>query len=475
MFTLAQSKTDSRPQTAHALSRFAWQDIDSQDRKSRLEHDLFRSLSAEWGTSYFSRTDSLDSEQENLSAPVLFSNHDPLLFSPFTQNQNSAYLSRNHSSESGYSSLSDLNAALEEPVGQDTTIYSDFKQLTAAPLYSDVLQNVAEKNKVVIGLRDPNKMGQPLLQEGYACKGFHIKAKSSTEGPTAGFVVTDPLLGKNGVQDKEWQQTMIDKALKQEKCRTFPLYLSTERVETLLQEDKMRVLNTSASEWLVEAPYKDHSYQFILKNNSEYPETPWQVFMLQKGDAQETRIPIEGLVNPPIANESSPIGPKSIVTADYDLFCVFPNKNKANNITPIPVTDRLVTRAESGITKIFNQLLECQKDSTHSKQKEDPELGNVHLFYKGIMRQINQQVKETPNGYTGGRLVHHGAENSNPFSKQPDFPLIFYVPHQPQPFIVSNEKELLSFQTAVANQGYAAQLNRHFLIRNYQLPTNDKN
>ncbi|WP_010598804.1 insecticidal toxin [Rickettsiella massiliensis] len=69
---------------------------------------------------------------------------------------------------------------------QNTTIYSDFKQLTTAtaPLYSDVLQKVAEKNKVVIGLRDPNKMGQPLLQEGYGCKGFHIKAKSSTEGPT---------------------------------------------------------------------------------------------------------------------------------------------------------------------------------------------------------------------------------------------------------------------------------------------------
>ncbi|WP_268869476.1 hypothetical protein [Rickettsiella massiliensis] len=40
--------------------------------------------------------------------------------------------------------------------------------------------------------------------------------------------MTDPLLGKNGIQDKEWQQTMIDKALKQERCRTFPLYLSTE-------------------------------------------------------------------------------------------------------------------------------------------------------------------------------------------------------------------------------------------------------
>ncbi len=131
----------------------------------------------------------------------------------------------------------------------------------------------------------------------------------------------------------------------------------------------MRALNTSVNEWLVETQYKDYTYQFILKNNSEYPETPWQVFMLEKIDDQEILTPREGFVNPPIANESSPIGPKSIVTADYDLFCVFPNNNKANNITPIPVTDRLVTRAESSITKIFNQLLECQKDSTLSTQK----------------------------------------------------------------------------------------------------------
>ncbi len=91
------------------------------------------------------------------------------------------------------------------------------------------------------------------------------------------------------------------------------------------------------------------------------------------------------------------------------------------------------------------------------------------------MHQINQQVTEMANGYTGGHLVHHGAENTNPFSKKPDFPLIFYVPYQPQPFILANEKELRSFKTALTNQGHAAQLNRRFSICNDQLPTNDKN
>jgi hypothetical protein len=57
-----------------------------------------------------------------------------------------------------------------------------------------------------------------------------------------------------------------------------------------------------------------------------------------------------------------------------------PHHNKANNVTPIPVTNRFVTRAQNGMTKIFNQLPECQKDPALSTQKENPELGNTHLF-----------------------------------------------------------------------------------------------
>ncbi|WP_268869475.1 hypothetical protein [Rickettsiella massiliensis] len=41
MFKLAQSKTDAIQQTAHALSRFAGQQINSKERKSRSENDLF--------------------------------------------------------------------------------------------------------------------------------------------------------------------------------------------------------------------------------------------------------------------------------------------------------------------------------------------------------------------------------------------------------------------------------------------------
>jgi hypothetical protein len=77
---------------------------------------------------------------------------------------------------------------------------------------------------------------------------------------------------------------MIDKTINQETCRTFPLHLATERVQNLLKEGKIHTSKFGVNASFVEAQFKDQNYRFMLKDNPEYPETPWQVFILEKKD-----------------------------------------------------------------------------------------------------------------------------------------------------------------------------------------------
>ena len=49
---------------------------------------------------------------------------------------------------------------------------------------------------MVIASRQLNPLCTDLMMEGYAAKGFHIKAKTCDWGPMAGFVALDPCFTK---------------------------------------------------------------------------------------------------------------------------------------------------------------------------------------------------------------------------------------------------------------------------------------
>src|ERR1700690_1180494 len=71
-------------------------------------------------------------------------------------------------------------------------------------------QTVASRNRFVISSRMLNPLCTDLVLEGYAAKGFHIKAKTCDWGPMAGFVPEDHRFTK-GTQKIEDQKRDIAK------------------------------------------------------------------------------------------------------------------------------------------------------------------------------------------------------------------------------------------------------------------------
>ena len=101
-------------------------------------------------------------------------------------------------------------------------------------LYSDAFQRVANKYKVVLGVRAPNALGETLLREGFPSKNFHVKAKSSPTGPTAGFIAADPRYSKLPASKLEVQAKYVAEALKNG-ARLVDLELSPQRLDELVR------------------------------------------------------------------------------------------------------------------------------------------------------------------------------------------------------------------------------------------------
>jgi hypothetical protein len=62
-----------------------------------------------------------------------------------------------------------------------------------------VFRAVCEEKNTIILSRVPGKAALQLIEEGYAQKGYHIKAKSCDWGPMAGFVCKQPIFNKKGL------------------------------------------------------------------------------------------------------------------------------------------------------------------------------------------------------------------------------------------------------------------------------------
>src|SRR5687767_8456368 len=72
-------------------------------------------------------------------------------------------------------------------------------QMSGMPIaHARGFQQVANDSRCMIASRSVGKYATTLILEGYASKGFHVKAKSCDWGPMAGFVLSDPRFGKSG-------------------------------------------------------------------------------------------------------------------------------------------------------------------------------------------------------------------------------------------------------------------------------------
>lgn len=169
-------------------------------------------------------------------------------------------------------------------------------------------------------------------------------------------------------------------------------------------------------------------------------------------------MPVNGLTNPPVPGTSNPTGVKGVVTADYDLFGIWPHKNRASNtrkLTPPPRT------LQGSVANTYVDHIRSQGPGGN----ENPHIGNLHRFGEQILSNLNQGVEQA--GYNGGRLFHHNDESGNPFSPGQDYPLILFMPGEEKPFEIKNDSELQSTYKIIEDKGYFVEKNPAFSFPNF--------
>lgn len=317
-------------------------------------------------------------------------------------------------------------------------------------MFSASLQKTADKYGVVIGIRYPSEVGQAHLREGHPTKNFHVKAKSSATGPTAGFIAEDPQYSK--VEPDQWakQQNYINEALSKG-AQLVPLTLSQAQINNAMQYGNMK-----------------HENNNVYSANYHGKKVLFNIDPVTHMVSEENGKIVNVLTNPPETDGTQSIN--KAITADYDLFSLIPKENQSVNSRPIEIGHnvqlRKIKQEQSNVPKdyfinggadAFKKAVETFSKPRAVNGKQDENKGNFHYFGETIIKNINQNVAEQ--GYQGGKLVWHGDEANNPYS--PGFDVkdkpVFYIPNQ-SPQQITNLKQLSDFYNELRKNGYTPEL-----------------
>jgi hypothetical protein len=336
----------------------------------------------------------------------------------------------------------------------------------------------------VISFRAPGKAAQGLIAEGYGMKGFRIDTKSCDWGPTCGFVCADPRLSKRNAEGGSYQAKNLhwtEEALGGhintkffEKAQegtaeaaaqaewvadVMPIVLSATRIAELEGEriiaaaadgdghkvgvagqdfkDLGRVtlpyrlvpVGNAGNGWLKGAT-RDH-YVLCVDRKAR---TAFQ--QLYPSGAEPVTFrgfeAILGLCNPGTKGR----GFKACVTADYDLFSIWPTWDDVNGkggMTGMHALSR-VLGIDGG--QSHNLPGGPQRQDTVDTRlqaggaREHWRYGDVSARVLTIKVMLNTALQSA--GYPGGNLVHHNDEAGNfalaKGSLAECLPLIAFVP-----------------------------------------------
>ena len=304
--------------------------------------------------------------------------------------------------------------------------------------HGDKLQAVADEMKCIIMIRDPNVMGQTLMAEGHATKSSHIKAKSSENGVTAGFVAVEPRYTK--LSQPEGKQAAAIKQSLAARCKPQQIYLSLKRVQELIQHN--HVTYSTGPDAYTPTFGPEHAVERKrIVVTSTYPQRGEVKFELRydtlkkafavyeigiKGLERRSPEPVMGLTNP--LKDGAVPGRFDAVCADYDLFAVHDHADAVvgddQKIRPVDVRPRPF----SNFTPAKRESDKTLHDQTYAIPKEEhPELLNVNKMLGNVINAINTKVAESG---TAQIVCHHSDEVGNPNSDSPGFPLFAIYPKE---------------------------------------------
>lgn len=354
------------------------------------------------------------------------------------------------------------------------------------PSHGLAIQSVANDLERIVISRCATPAGIQLLDEGYASKGFGIKAKSCDWGPFTGFAMAHIEYSKfaDGPSRAAYnkQKNFFDHARSDTGFRPTDaggvaalqgkahssmadseiLKLSRPRLEYLrrhnaIEFDQVR----DGARITCESPFGPMMFIMIdLKTGSSatwgilhrdnFAVGPLQVTLADGG----RWTPVRGMAN--TQPGGTPMDPdRRCCTGDYDLWGVFPKKNSVVASTrslamhgmdrQLQVFSAAVPGVSQGIKARVAQLQKATMNQavarTHheyGKYTEDREKGNISALTLHTAREMNRRIRA--NGYRGGDMFHHNDDLGNPFRSDVEEDLIAFVPGEMYPHFIESTK-----------------------------------
>ncbi|MBV8812149.1 MAG: hypothetical protein JO033_26070 [Acidobacteriaceae bacterium] len=354
------------------------------------------------------------------------------------------------------------------------------------PPHAGACETVAERVNCIILFREPGGMAQGLIAEGYGMKGFRIDTKSCNWGPMSGFVCADPRLTKDSVyeaRNKVWTHEALSGHIVEKffgkveddswVADVMPIVISRKRIDELAGKGVISPKKDGNGHYVGESraakgptvlcwqlvPVSNASQKWLNGATSDYyvlcvdssgsrafkQEYPSGVKPIRFRGFEA----ILGLVNP----GTKARGFKACVTADYDLFAIWPGGERGGLMArQHELVSALNSKFNPGQAKQFlpGGVARMPNVDTRLQQggnREHHRFGDVSARTVNVKVLLNTALQSA--GYPGGNAIHHNDEAGNfalaKGSLSDCLPLIGFIPG-PKTILIEN---LLDFKELV--------------------------
>lgn len=311
--------------------------------------------------------------------------------------------------------------------------------------HASACEQVASRVNAIILFREPGVLAGGLIAENYSMKGFRIDTKSCNWGPMAGFVCVDPRLTKASayhIKNAGWTAEALSGHIVEKffgkvedpdwKADVMPIVISRRRVEELTRSgiisprvSGMGELTGQASDsegtttllyrlvptrngrarWLKDAA--DH-YVVCIDKNVPRPfaqRYPQGVEPIRFGDGH---VAVLGMINPGTKER----GFKACVTADYDLFAIWPGAGKNDMMGAQHRLMAQINKAGAALPGGVARMGDIDTRLQKGGHREHHRFGDVSARVMHIKTMLNSALQGGA-GYSGGNAIHHNDEAGN--------------------------------------------------------------
>lgn len=333
------------------------------------------------------------------------------------------------------------------------------KESGIVPEHATQFSTVARQNNQFILFRKVEKWATGLIKENFATKNLHVKGKSSTWGPQAGFICCDQGLSKLHGSDADTLSSFNQK-IRESVAHGYaveaPLVISEKRLLALSGLGAIdSVAQGKSGRWIAKARQETfhllpcdvaHAEQKAAVSRFGRTTGLW-VFreVLVRGQIKDLKL-VTVLAN---ANRSP-------LTADYDLFAICPHLSTGGYGGALK-GESAGTKFRAAVEGVRAALGQAERRALHT------DLGRMSYTQRRTKDLLNQAAVSA--GYSGGNVVHHGTEVDNPVTEL-DFPVTVFVPGSSGGIYgAQNQMELESLVGDMLLAGYAFYSNRLWQTR----------